>query len=156
MIRSDTCRTKSILDDIFFLLTALPCISSCDYLFVLSTFTIKMPKGYEFSQDTKEIFFNVIQFVERLKSEMREIEHDMMEKKRNMDEEKEELKNQKLQVLSRLRNLRSRSSSSSSTSSIITTNAIEISVPVPRSPQKLSNSGCSSIVLTEQQQETIR
>jgi chromosome condensin MukBEF complex kleisin-like MukF subunit len=131
---------------------------------------MKMPKSYEFSQDMKEIFFNVIQFVEkekfgpviplfnvnerlssmlaismrsveRLKSEMKEIEHDMMEKKRKMDEEKEELENQKLQVLGRLRNLRSRSSSSSSTSSVITTNAMAISVPVPRSPHKLSNSG---------------
>ena len=109
-----------------------------------------MPKGYEFSQDMKEIVFNVIQFVEkekfgpviplfnvnerlsamlaismrsvgRLKSEMKEIEHDMVEKKRKIDEEKEELENQKLQVLGRLRNLRSRSSSSSSTSSVITT-----------------------------------
>ncbi len=26
-----------------------------------------MPKGYEFSQDMKEIFFNVIQFVEKEK-----------------------------------------------------------------------------------------
>ena len=145
-----------------------------------------MPKGYEFSQDMKEIFFNVIQFVEkekfgpviplfnvnerlssmlaismrsvaRLKSEMKEIEHDMMEKKRKMNDEKEELENQKLQVLGRLRNLRSRSSSSSSpTSSVIATNNMAISVPVPRSPRKLSNSGRSSIVLTEQQQETIR
>jgi hypothetical protein len=76
-----------------------------------------MPKGQQFSQDMKQIFFNVIKFVvnekfgpviplfnvnerlssmldisvrsvERLKSEMREIEHDMMEKKRKMDEEK--------------------------------------------------------------------
>lgn len=126
-----------------------------------------MPKGYEFSQDMKEIFFNVIQFVEkekfgpviplfnvnerlsamlaismrsvgRLKSEMKEIEHDMMEKKRKIDEEKEELENQKLQVLGRLRNLRSRSSSSSSTSSVITTNDMAISAPVPRPPHKLS------------------
>jgi L-arabinose isomerase len=145
-----------------------------------------MPKGYEFSQDMKKIFFNVIQFVEkekfgpviplfnvnerlssmlaismrsvaRLKDEMKEIEHDMMEKKRKTDEEKEELENQKLQVLGRLRNLRSRSSSSSSsTSSVITTNNMAISVPVPRPPRKLSKSGRLSIVLTEQQQETIR
>jgi chromosome condensin MukBEF complex kleisin-like MukF subunit len=87
-----------------------------------------MPKGYEFSQDMKEIFFNVIQFVEkekfgpvislfnvnerlssmlaismrsveRLKSEMKEIEHDMMEKKRTMDEEKNELENQSFRYL---------------------------------------------------------
>jgi hypothetical protein len=97
-----------------------------------------MPTGYEFSQDMKQIFFNVIKFdeeekfgpviplfnvnerlsamldismrsVERLKNEMREIEHDMMGRKRKIDEEKEEMENQKVQVLSRLRNLRSRS-----------------------------------------------
>ena len=124
---------------VFFLLIASSRILSCEYLFVLSTFFIKMPKGYEFSQDMKKIFFNVIQFVgkekfgpviplfnvnerlsselaismrsvERLKSEMKEIEHNMMEKKRKMDEEKEEFENRKLQVLGRLRNLRSRSS----------------------------------------------
>ncbi len=76
-----------------------------------------MPKGQQFSQDMKQIFFNVIKFVEnekfgpviplfninerlpsmfdismrpveRLKGDMREIEYDLMEKKRNMDEEK--------------------------------------------------------------------
>ncbi|CAF3331791.1 unnamed protein product, partial [Rotaria sp. Silwood2] len=73
-----------------------------------------------------------------------------------MEEEKEVLEIQKLQVLGRLRNLRSRSSSSSSSSSIVSTNTMAISVTVPRSPRKLSNSGRSSILLTEQQQETIR
>jgi L-arabinose isomerase len=144
-----------------------------------------MPKGQEFSQDMKEIFFNVIKFVERekfgtvipvfnvnerissmlnislrsverLKSEMRDIEHDMMEKKRKMDEEKEDLERQKVEVLGRLRKLRSRSSSSSSSSSAISTNTVVIGVPIPRSPQKLSNSGRSLILLTDQQQETIR
>ena len=76
-----------------------------------------MPTGHQFSQEVKQIFFNVIKFVEkekfgpviplfnvnerlssmldismrsveRLKSEMREIEHDMMEKKRKTDEKK--------------------------------------------------------------------
>ena len=143
-----------------------------------------MPKGQEFSHDMKQVFFNVIKFVEneksgtviplfnvnerlsamlnislrsvvRLKSEMRDTEYDMMEKKRKMDEEKEALENQKVEVLSRLRNLRSRASSSSS-SSTISTNTMVIGPPIPRSPQKLSNSGRSSILLTEQQQETIR
>ena len=143
-----------------------------------------MPKGQEFSHDMKQIFFHVIKFVEneksgtviplfnvnerlsamlnislrsvvRLKSEMRDTEYDMMEKKRKMDEEKEALENQKVEVLSRLRNLRSRSSSSSS-SSTISTNAMVIGLPIPRSPQKPSNSGRSSILLTEQQQETSR
>jgi hypothetical protein len=141
-----------------------------------------MPTGHQFSQEMKQIFFNVIKFVEeekfgpviplfnvnerlsamldismrsveRLKSEMREIEHDMMERKRKMDEQEEEMENQKMQVLSRLRKLRSRSSSSSST---ISTNTTTISNPGPRSPRKLSNSGRSSTILTEQQQETIR
>jgi hypothetical protein len=85
---------------------------------------------------------------------MRDIEHDMMEKKRKMDEEKEDLERQKVEVLGRLRKLRSRSSSSSS--SAISTNTVVIGVPIPRSPQKLSNSGRSSILLTDQQQETIR
>ncbi len=67
---------------------------------------------------------------ERLKSEVKEIEHDMMERKRKMDEEKQELENENLQALGRLRNLRSRSSSSTST---ISRNTIVISVPVPRS-----------------------
>jgi L-arabinose isomerase len=145
-----------------------------------------MPKGQQFSQDMKQIFFNVVKFVEkekfgtiiplfnlnerlssmlnislrsleRLKSEMRDIEHDMMEKERKMDEEKEDLENQKVEVLGRLRKLRSRSSSSSSSSSsTISTNTMVIGVPIPRLPQKLSNSGRSSILLTEQQQETIR
>ncbi|CAF4650316.1 unnamed protein product [Rotaria sp. Silwood2] len=68
------------------------------------------------------------------------------------------LENQKRQVVGRLINLRSRSSSSSSSSSssIIITNTMAISVPVPRSPHKLSNSGRSSTPLTEQQQEIIR
>ena len=143
-----------------------------------------MPRGHEFSQDIKQIFFNVIKFVEkekfgpviplfnvnerlssmldisirsveRLKSEMREIGHDMMEKKRKMDEEKEEMENQKLQVPGRLRNLRSRSSSSSS-SSTIDINTMETSNPSPDPPRKLSNSGRPSTILTEQQQETIR
>jgi hypothetical protein len=87
---------------------------------------------------------------------MRDIEHDMMEKKRKMDEEKEDLERQKVEVLGRLRKLRSRSSSSSSSSSAISTNTVVIGVPIPRSPQKLSNSGRSSILLTDQQQETIR
>jgi hypothetical protein len=72
-----------------------------------------------------------------------------------MDEEKEEMENQKLQVLGRLRNLRSRSSSSSS-SATIDINTMAISNPVPKSPRKLLNSGRSSTILTEQQQETIR
>ena len=83
-----------------------------------------MPIGQEFSYDMKQIFFNVIKFVEkekfgpviplfnvnerlslmlnistrsveRLKNEMREIENSMMERKRKMDEEKEEIENQK-------------------------------------------------------------
>jgi L-arabinose isomerase len=120
-----------------------------------------MPKGQQFSQDMKQIFFNVIKFVEkekfgtaiplfnvnerlsamlnislrsveRLKSEIRDIEHDMMENKRKMDEEKEALENQKVEVLSRLRNLRSRSSSST-----INTSTMVIGHPIPRSPQKL-------------------
>lgn len=144
-----------------------------------------MPKGQEFSHDVKEIFFNVIKFVEkekfgtvipvfnvnerlssmlnislrsveRLRSEMRDIEHDMMEKKRKTDEEKEDLERQKVEVLGRLRKLRSRSSSSSSSSSTISTNTMAIGVPIPRPPQKLSNSGRPSILLTEQQQGTIR
>ncbi len=138
-----------------------------------------MTTGHQFSQEMKQIFFNVIKFVEkekfgtvipvfnvnerlssmlnislrsveRLNSEMRDIEHDMMEKKRKMDEEKEDLERQKVEVLGRLRKLRSRSSSA------ISTNTVVIGVPIPRSPQKLSNSGHSSILLTNQQQETIR
>ncbi|CAF4623805.1 unnamed protein product [Rotaria sp. Silwood2] len=73
-----------------------------------------------------------------------------------MDEEKETMENQKIQVLSRLRNLRSRSSSSSSSSSAISTNIMPISNPGPSPPRKLSNSDRPSITLTEQQQETIR
>jgi hypothetical protein len=83
-----------------------------------------------------------------LKSEINEIEHDMMERKKKMDEEKEELENQKVQVLSRLRNLRS-SSSSSSSSSTTSINTMAISTPGPRSPRKLSNSGRPSTILTK-------
>jgi len=92
-----------------------------------------MPTGHEFSHEMKEIFFNVIKFVEkeklgpiiplfnvnerlssmlnisirsvgRSRSEMREIEHEMMAEKREMDEEKQQVEDQKLQVIRRLRN----------------------------------------------------
>jgi len=43
--------------------------------------------------------------VERLKSEMSVIENNLMEKKRKMDEEEQEMENQNLQMLARLRNL---------------------------------------------------
>jgi hypothetical protein len=145
-----------------------------------------MPTDHEVSHEMKEIFFNVIKFVEkeklgpiiplfnvnerlssmlnmsmrsveRLKNEMRKIEHEMTASKRKMDEEKQPVEDQKLQVIRRLRNLRSRSSSSSSSSSSITNIDTKVTgFPVPNSPRKLSNSGRPSIILTEQQQENIR
>jgi hypothetical protein len=89
-----------------------------------------MPTGHEFSHEMKEIFFNVIKFVEkeklgpiiplfnvnqRLSSMLNisirsvgrlrsEIEHEMMAEKREMDEEKQQVEDQKLQVIRRLRN----------------------------------------------------
>jgi Sec-independent protein translocase protein TatA len=133
----------------------------------------------------KEIFFNVINFVEkeklgpiiplfnvnerlssmlnismrsveRMKNEMREIEHEMMARKRKMDEEKQQVEDQKLQVIRRLRNLRSRSSLPSSSTSTTNTDTKTTGFPVPNPPRKLSNSGRPSIILTEQQQENIR
>jgi hypothetical protein len=118
----------------------------------------------EFSQQVKQIFLNVIKFiekvklgsviaffnvnerlssmfdismgsVERLRSATRKIEYEMMERKRKIDEEKQDTGNQEVQMFHRLRNLRSSSPSSSSTTSIITMVA-NLSVPSPYSDQR--------------------
>jgi len=118
----------------------------------------------EFSQQVKQIFLNIIKFiekvklgsvisffnvnerlssmfdismgsVERLRSATRKIEYEMMERKRKIDEEKQDTGNQELQMFHRLRNLRSSSLSSSSTTSIITMVA-NLSVPYPYSDQR--------------------
>ena len=93
-----------------------------------------MPKGQQFSQDMKQIFFNVIKFVEkeksgavipffnvnerlssmlgislrsveRLKSEVRDIKHDMIEKKRKIDKENEAVEKHELEIYGRLRKI---------------------------------------------------
>jgi hypothetical protein len=85
----------------------------------------------QFSQETKQIFLNAIKFVEkvnleplillfnvneglssmfdvsiksmeRLRSAIREIEYEMMGRQREMDEEKQDIENQKLQMVHRL------------------------------------------------------
>ena len=94
--------------------------------------------------------------VERLKSEVRDIKHDMIEKKRKIDKENEAVEKHELEVLSRLRKIRARSSSSSSSSSTLSTTTRVVDAPIPRPPQRLVNSGRSRTLLTEQQQETIR
>ncbi len=88
---------------------------------------------------------------------MGEIENEMKETKRKMDEERQEAEeeDQKLQVIGPLRSLRSRSWSLSS-SSTTNANIMAASPPVSNLSRKLSNFGRRSVAFTEQQQENIR
>jgi hypothetical protein len=129
-----------------------------------------MHKGYEYAQEVKQIFFNIIKFAEEEKLgpviplfnvnerlsfmlgiSMRSVgrlKSEMMGTKRKMDEEKQEKEIQKLQAIRQLRNLRSRSSSSSSSSSTSTT-TMAATLPIPNPPSKRTNSGLQPIMLTE-------
>ena len=141
-----------------------------------------MPTGYEFSQELKQLVFNVIKFVEkektgpliplnnvndrlqsmlgislasvkRLKQEMREGQEKIMEEKRLADQAKRDKENEAVRVTRRLRQPRSPSVSSTSSSN---DNIMDLAMPVARPPRKLAHSGRPRIGLSEQEQENIR
>jgi hypothetical protein len=141
-----------------------------------------MPTGYEFSQELKQLVFNVIKFVEnekngpviplnnvndrlqsmlgislssvkRLKQEMREEQDRMMEEKRAIDQAKREKENEAMDAIRRLRH--PRSPTVASTYSPID-NTTDLAMPVARPPRKLAHSGRPRIGLSEQEQENIR
>jgi hypothetical protein len=140
-----------------------------------------MPKGNEFSQETKQLMFSVIKFVEsekngsviplnnvnerlkfilgiamssveRLKKEMREEESRLEEEKKKIDEEKEHTVNQEVEATRRLRNPRSASSLPVSYPTI----TVKPTMPVATPPRKRSHSGRPAIILSEQEQENAR
>jgi hypothetical protein len=141
-----------------------------------------MPTGYEFSQELKQLMFNVIKFVEsekngfaiplnnvndrlkamlgismssikRLKQEIREKKKQMIEEKKRIDQVEMEKENQQLQMTRRLRHPRSTADASRFSPTINTT---ELKIPVAESPRKLGHSGRPAIILSEQEQENIR
>ena len=141
-----------------------------------------MPTGYEFSQELKQLVFNVIKFVEkektgpliplnnvndrlqsmlgislasvkRLKQELREGQEKIMEEKRLADQAKRDKENEAVRVTRRLRQPRSPSVSSTSSSN---DNIMDLAMPVARPPRKLAHSGRPRIGLSEQEQENIR
>ena len=141
-----------------------------------------MPTGYEFSQELKQLAFNVIKFVEnekngpviplnnvndrlqsmlgislasvkRLKQEMREEQERMMEEKRAMEQAKRDKDNQATEATRRLRHPRSPTAASTYSP---TDNTMDIAMPVARPPRKLAHSGRPRTVLSEQEQENIR
>jgi hypothetical protein len=141
-----------------------------------------MPTGYEFSQELKQLVFNVIKFVEnekngpviplnnvndrlesmlgislpsvkKLKQEMREEQDRMMEEKRAVDQAKREKEKEEMEATRRLRYPRSPTVASMYLS---TDNTEDLAMPVARPPRKLAHSGRPRIVLSEQEQENIR
>lgn len=140
-----------------------------------------MPKGNEFSQEIKQLMFNVIKFVEsekngsviplnnvnerlkfilgiamssveRLKKELREEESRLEEEKKKIDEEKEHKVNQEVEATRRLRNPRSASPLPASYPTITVKPIVLVATP----PRKRSHSGRPAITLSEQEQENIR
>lgn len=143
---------------------------------------IDMPTGIEFSQELKQLMFNVIQFVEnekggatiplnnvndrlqamlgislssvkRLKEEMRQHQSRLSEERRMIEQQKQRKENQRLEMTSRLRPKRSISRDPTYVTAV---DATEATIPVADAPLKLGNSGRSSIILSEEQQENIR
>jgi len=141
-----------------------------------------MPTGYEFSQELKQLVFNVIKFVEnekngpviplnnvndrlesmlgislssvkKLKQEMREEQDRMMEEKRAVDQAKRDKEKEEMEATRRLRYPRSPTAGSMYLS---TDNTEDLAMPVARPPRKLAHSGRPRIVLSEQEQENIR
>jgi hypothetical protein len=141
-----------------------------------------MPTGYEFSQELKQLVFNVIKFVEnekngpvipinnvndrlqsmlgislssvkRLKQEMREEQDRMMEEKRAIDQAKRDKENEAMEAICRLRHPRSPTVASTYSPA---DNTMYLAMPVTRSPRKLAHSGRPHIGLSEQEQENIR
>jgi hypothetical protein len=141
-----------------------------------------MPTRYEFSQELKQLVFNVIKFVEnekngpviplnnvndrlesmlgislpsvkKLKQEMREEQDRMMEEKRAVDQAKRDKEKEEMEATRRLRYPRSPTVASMYLS---TDNTEDLAMPVARPPRKLAHSGRPRIVLSEQEQENIR
>jgi hypothetical protein len=144
-----------------------------------------MPKGYKFSQEIKQLMFNVIDFVEsekngsviplnnvndrlismlgismasveRLRREMKEEKIRIADEQKKVDKAKQDKENQELEMARRLRRARSTSSSSSSTTSSSTITNIETTIPVATPPRKFDHSGRPAITLSEEEQENIR
>ena len=141
-----------------------------------------MPTGVEFSQELKQLMFNMIRLVEneksgtiiplnnvndrlqamlrislssvrKLKEEMREDEGRLFEEKQLIERERQRKANQRLEVTNRLRQRRSISRESAH---FTTVDVTEATTPVPRAPLKLDNSGRTDIKLSEEEQENIR
>ena len=140
-----------------------------------------MPTGVEFSQELKQLMFNVILFVEnekrgaiiplidvndrlqamlgislssvrRLKEEMRQHENRMSEQKLLIEQERQMKENQRLEMTYRLRQRRS---ISREPTYFTTVDVTEATMPVARAPLKLGNSDRQGIILSEEQQENI-
>jgi hypothetical protein len=119
-----------------------------------------MPTGYEFSQEVKQLIFNVIKFVEnekngpviplnnvndrlesmlgislssirRLKQEMREERDRIMEEKRAVDQEKQDKEHEQMEATWRLRHPRSSTTASTYSS---TDDIGNVAIPVARPP----------------------
>lgn len=141
-----------------------------------------MPTGYEFSQELKQLLFNVIKFVEnekngpviplnnvndrlesmlgislasiaRLKQEMREEQDRIMEEKRAVDQAKKDKEQEQMEATRRLRHPRSSTTASACSS---TDDIGNVAIPVARPPRKLARSGRPRIVLSDEEQENIR
>ena len=141
-----------------------------------------MPTGVEFSQELKQLMFNVIRFVEneksgtiiplnnvndrlqamlrislssvrRLKEEMRQGEGRLIEEGQLIEHERQRKENQRLEVTNRLRQRRSISRESVCFTTVDVTEAI---MPVARAPLKFGNAGRTGIILSEEEQENIR
>ena len=141
-----------------------------------------MPTGVEFSQELKQLTFNVIRFVEneksgtiiplnnvndrlqgmlgislssvrRLKEEMRQDEGRLIEERQLIEGERQRKENQRLEVTNRLRQRRSISRESAC---FTTVDVTEATIPVARAPLKLGNSARTGIILSEEEQENIR
>ena len=141
-----------------------------------------MPTGVEFSQELKQLMFNVIQFVEnektgtiipfnnvndrlqamlgislssvrRLKEEMRQDEGRLIEERQLIEGERQRKENQRLEMTNRLRQRRSISRESAC---FTTVDVTEATMPVARAPLKLGNSNRTGVILSEEEQENIR
>ena len=141
-----------------------------------------VPTGVEFSQELKQLMFNVIQFVEneksgtiiplnnvndrlqgmlgislssvrRLKEEMRQDEGRLIEERQLIEQERQRKENQRLELTNQLRQRRSISRESAC---FTTVDVTEATIPVARAPLKLGNSARTGIILSEEEQENIR
>ena len=141
-----------------------------------------VPTGVEFSQELKQLMFNVIQFVEneksgtiiplnnvndrlqamlgislssvrRLKEEMRQDEGRLIEERQLIEGERQRKENQRLELTNRLRQRRSISRESAC---FTTVDVTEATIPVARASLKLGNSARTGIILSEEEQENIR